>query len=409
MGLKVIKSEADYDQALRELERLITLHPKLGSKESNQLEILSLLIENYENEHFHFDLPDPISAIKFVMEQRDLRQVDLVPYIGSRPKVSEILSGKRQLSLSMMRKLNEGLGIPAEVLLRKPKAEIPVETDIQWGKFPLAELSKRDWFPTFKGTVHRLKEYAEDLMRPKIDRLLEQCASPILPSGSLNRFRGKREINIHSLVAWQARVVEEAILRPLKADYSEDSIQQLLENIARLTVFDEGPLLARELLNKNGIHLIIERHFNGTFLDGGIMVLTNGTPVIGLTLRYDRLDNFWFSLMHELAHLANHFNGDKTPYFDDFDHRDNIESFEVEADRLASEFLIPKDKWSKRLSKRYGNSGSFEEISQHAKELNVHEAVLVGRIHYDSGNYDRYRRLLGKGILSKLFVVDISN
>jgi HTH-type transcriptional regulator/antitoxin HigA len=343
------------------------------------------------------------------MEQRGFKQVDLVPFIGSRSKVSEILSGKRQLSLAMMRKLHEGLNIPADVLMKEPKREIPEETDIQWDNFPLAELNKRNWFPTYTDTVHRLKDYAEDLMRPKIDYLIQHCSAPILPSGSLNRFRSKKEIDVYALISWQAKVVEKAVENPLQIEYSKDNIEQITENISKLTIFDDGPLYARELLNKNGIHLIIESHFDRTFLDGGVMVLENGVPVIGLTLRYNRLDNFWFSLLHELVHLARHFDGDKTPYFDDFDQKDNIESFETEADTLASELLIPKEKWPKTKSDHYAQTGSFEEISQHAKELNVHEAILVGRIHFDSGNYNRYRKFLGKGIPSKLFRVDKSS
>lgn len=409
MSLKVIKKEADYEKALEELERLIDLDPDPETEEADRLEVLSLLIKAYDDEHFHFDLPDPISAIRFVMEQRGLKQADLVPYIGSPSKVSEILSGKRRLSLEMRSRLHESLNIPAEILIKKQGEKIPEETDIQWKLFPLGELKKRDWFPEFSGTLRQLKGKAKDLMRSKINHLIQHCSAPILPSGSLNRFRRKREINVYALVAWQARVVEKAVHNTLQIEYSKDNIEQIMENISKLTIFDEGPLYARELLNKNGIHLIVEPHFNRTFLDGGVMVLKNGSPVIGLTLRHDRLDNFWFSLMHELAHLARHFDGDKTPYFDDFDHRDNIESFEAEADTLASELLIPKEKWPKTKSDHYAQTGSFAEIRQCAKELNVHEAILVGRIHFDSGNYSRYRKFLGRGIPSKLFRIDKSS
>lgn len=409
MSLKIIKTQSDYDEVLREVEKLIDLDPDPGTEEADRLEVLSVLVKAYENEHFHFDLPDPISAINFVMEQRGLKQADLVPYIGSPGKVSEVLSGKRGLSLNMIRNLNEKLQIPAEILIKKRGGRIPEKIDIQWELFPLNELKKRNWFPEFSGTLRQLKEEAEDQMRPKITHLIQHCSAPILPSGSFFRFRSKREINVYALVTWQARIVEKAVQNPLKIEYLKENTEQLMENISKLTVFDEGPLYARELLNKNGIHLIIECHFDRTFLDGGVMVLKNGSPVIGLTLQHNRLDNFWFSLMHELVHLARHFDGDKTPYFDDFDQKDNIESFEAEADTLASELLIPTEKWPKTKSDQYAQAGSFEEISQHAKELNVHEAILVGRIHYDSGNYRRYRKFLGKGIPSKLFGVDKSS
>ena len=93
MSLKVIKTQNDYDEVIREVENLIDSDPDPGTEEADRMEVLSVLIKAYEDEHFHFDLPDPISAIKFVMEQRGLKQVDLVPFIGSRPKVSEIIIG----------------------------------------------------------------------------------------------------------------------------------------------------------------------------------------------------------------------------------------------------------------------------------------------------------------------------
>jgi len=130
MNLKIIKTKSDYNSALKQIEKLIIADPAPGTEEADRLDLLSLLVEKYEDAHFSFDLPDPISAIKFVMEQKNLSQADLIPYIGSRSKVSEILSGKRQLSLNMIRKLNEELGIPAEILLNKQSAKLPGTTTL---------------------------------------------------------------------------------------------------------------------------------------------------------------------------------------------------------------------------------------------------------------------------------------
>jgi HTH-type transcriptional regulator/antitoxin HigA len=118
MKPKIIKSDLEYRSALAYLHSLMAAAP--GSPEEEQLELVSILIEKYENEHFPIDLPDPIEAIKFSMEQQGLARKDLVPYIGSQSKVSEVLNGKRPLSLSMIRALEKGLGIPSEVLLQEP-------------------------------------------------------------------------------------------------------------------------------------------------------------------------------------------------------------------------------------------------------------------------------------------------
>ena len=119
MKAKVIKTEQEHEEALAEVEHLIALDPEPGTPQADSLELLSTLVENYEIKRFPFDKPDPIDAILFRMEQQGLIQRDLVPYMGSRSKVSEVLARKRTLTLRMVRALSEGLGIPAEILIRE--------------------------------------------------------------------------------------------------------------------------------------------------------------------------------------------------------------------------------------------------------------------------------------------------
>ena len=117
--LRPIRSEADYDEALAEVERL--WGSKLGTPEGDRLDILATLIEAYEDEHYPMDPPDPIDAIKYRMEQQGLTRKDLEPMIGTRTRVAEVLNGKRNLSISMIRKLHANLGISAEVLIQPPR------------------------------------------------------------------------------------------------------------------------------------------------------------------------------------------------------------------------------------------------------------------------------------------------
>ena len=116
MEIRPIKTEADYEVALAEIERLFEAEP--GTPEGDRLEILTTLVEAYEEVHYPIPAPDPIEAIRYYMESRGLVRRDLEPYIGSRARVSEILNRKRPLSLTMIRRLNKGLGIPAEVLIK---------------------------------------------------------------------------------------------------------------------------------------------------------------------------------------------------------------------------------------------------------------------------------------------------
>ena len=113
---KVIKTTEEHDQALARIEELFSAKP--GTPEGDELELLVLLVETYEAEKFPIELPDPIEAIRFRMEQMNLKQKDLIPIIGSKSKVSEVLSGKRELSITMIRKIVSNLNIPAAVLLQ---------------------------------------------------------------------------------------------------------------------------------------------------------------------------------------------------------------------------------------------------------------------------------------------------
>ncbi len=117
MDIKPIKTEHDYKDALKRLEAIFDSAP--NTIEGDELEILGVLIDNYEKIHFPIDLPDPIEAIKFRMEQLDYSNQDLAKIIGLKSRVSEILNKKRKLSINMIRKLHEALSIPTDVLVQK--------------------------------------------------------------------------------------------------------------------------------------------------------------------------------------------------------------------------------------------------------------------------------------------------
>jgi HTH-type transcriptional regulator / antitoxin HigA len=114
--LKPIRTKADYNNALAELERL--WGAKSGTREGDRLDVLATLIDAYEARHYPMDPPDPIEAIQFRMEQQGLTRKDLEPLIGSRARVAEVMNRKRNLSIDMIRRLHEALGISAEVLIR---------------------------------------------------------------------------------------------------------------------------------------------------------------------------------------------------------------------------------------------------------------------------------------------------
>jgi HTH-type transcriptional regulator / antitoxin HigA len=115
MKTRLIKTQKEYRTALRRTEELMDARP--GTPQGDELELLAALIEIYEEEHSPIPPPDPVEAIRFRMQQENLRPQDLIPYLGSRSRVSEVLNRQRPLTLKMIRRLHSGLGIPADILL----------------------------------------------------------------------------------------------------------------------------------------------------------------------------------------------------------------------------------------------------------------------------------------------------
>ena len=122
MDIKLIRTREEYRAALARLDAKMAADPPRGTPESEALQLLALVIGKYEDEHFPIAAPDPIDFIKFRMEQEGLSRKDLEPYFGSKSKVSEVLSRKRPLTLAMIQRLHEGLGIPAQVLIGQSKS-----------------------------------------------------------------------------------------------------------------------------------------------------------------------------------------------------------------------------------------------------------------------------------------------
>ena len=117
--LKIIKTEEEYRAALEEIKRLLALDPDADTPEGNALELLALVVEQYESHHYELGTPDPIDAISFRLEQQGLTQDDLIPFLGSKRNVSEIMQRKRPLTLEMIRALHEGLSLPAALLIQE--------------------------------------------------------------------------------------------------------------------------------------------------------------------------------------------------------------------------------------------------------------------------------------------------
>jgi len=384
----VIKNEQQYEEALAYVSTLMDAPP--GSAQEAELELWGTLVEVYEDKVHPIGLPDPIEAIKFRMDQAGLTPRDLIPYLGSPSKVSEVLSRKRPLSLAMMRRLHEGLGIPAASLLGKVDGELPpADAPLDWARFPVVEMRQRGWI-RFNGTPQAARAHAEELMRAFIVPFEEEAE---LPMCARQHVRDGKKMDAYALCAWKIRIMHLAAKQKVAAYMPGTVTPAYIQDVVRLSYLNEGPQLAREYLAKSGIHLVVEAHLPKTYLDGAALRMPDGHPLVALTLRYDRLDNFWFTLAHELAHVALHLNGESEVFFDDLEVGDTSQ-WETDADRLASEALIPRAAWQ---AARLGPRCTAGQIAALARELKISPAIPAGRIRHEARDHRIFWRLVGKG------------
>jgi len=392
---KLIKTPKDHAEALQRLDVLMAGNPAAGTAEGNELELLAHLIAQYEKQNHDLGFPTPLEAIYFRMDQQGLKPKDLVPYLGSPSKVSEVLHGKRPLTLAMIRRLHEGLGIPAEVLIGENRDPLAVAVPV--AKFPLKVMYERGWFDWFTGNWNQAREQAEELLLRFFNNNLDLQAIPALHRQKVRS--GSRE-DLFALHAWKTRVVRVATAKRLKTPFDAAAINdKFVSNLRALSLYENGPKLAVSLLEQYGVAMVIESHLKGTHLDGAALRMAGGAPVIALTLRHDRLDNFWFCLFHELAHVTRHLCGDDAEaFFDDLD--EQAVGAEAEADAFAMDGLIPPAEWAKikkadRLTAR--------RITEEARRLVVHPAVIAGRIRREQHDYSLFSQLVGQGQVRRLF------
>lgn len=396
VNVRPIRTEADYEAALARVDEL--MDARAGTSEEEELEVLVTLVEVYEDKHYPFGHPDPVAAIKFCMDQQDLTPRDLIPYIGSRARVSEVLSGKRPITMSMARALHEHLAIPAEVLLQKPAPDNDGSlAGLAAGRFPLKAMAKRGWIPN----PPNLKDRASELVAGLLDRAGGSDALAAVP---LYRKNDQQRINAktdpYALRAWCWQVLASANDGPPGTPYQPGTVTpDFLAAVARLSPLENGPLKARDYLADHGIVLRVERHLPKTHLDGAVFHLPGKSPVIGLTLRHDRIDNFWFCLLHELAHLGCHLGDRPEGFVDDLELPGN-DAHEAEADGWAQDALIPQDEWDQGMLR---DKPTTLDVVYFANKVGIHPAIVAGRVRYETGNYRLLSQLVGSGKVRQQF------
>ena len=245
--------------------------------------------------------------------------------------------------------------------------------------------------------------FAEDVTGPELHRYIAEnridFGSPGLLRTGLNVVHHTEDVMLH---AWRARVTA----RVRKALAGVEDIYEPLElkwlpELVRLSSDPRGPLRAVEVLASCGIVLIVEPQVPGLKIDGAAFIV-DGRPVIGMTVRTDTVDNFWFTLMHELAHVTLHFStGLAVGFYDQTDQETSVDEQEDEANRFASNLLIPEERW-RRSTARIAKSAAV--IERFANELGIHPAIVFGRIRKERGDWSLFPNKIGRNTVRKLFV-----
>ena len=248
--------------------------------------------------------------------------------------------------------------------------------------------------------VEDVQEHAEECIRFLIDRI---GGKQLVPAGLFRKSQSTRlnsNLSLPALQGWSLHVLSKAMDAELDTPFRRESITtKFLETLVHLSVLDEGPRVAQDFLAKHGITLVTVPHLKKTYLDGAAFIIQDGRAIIGLTLRYDRIDNFWFTLLHEIGHLKKHLS-EGNYIADDMSLRGTDEDNEVEseADSFAEDALIPDD-----FDLDTREKVSRAEVLRYASEHSLHPAIIAGRIQYRKNNYRIFSNLIGRGEVGRCF------
>lgn len=422
----MIYSRKQYSVSKAELEKLKTALENAENRPSERLwlkqaeiEALKSQIAEIEAEISEYELLTsgqiPLSKVyaleelpRVLVQARitsGMSQTNLAERLGIKPQQIQRYEATeyRGASLARLTEISRALGVKFSGTfegIKQAGGSVFVWSDkdeIVWSQLPYKEMIKRKWFdvPRNANPLEKVKEY-----------FLHAAGPQFATAYHRKKMRSGNLPNEYALLAWQARVLERSRDLVVHGEIAEFELDdRWLPKLVTLTMRKDGPRRARLFLAKKGIGLIIERHLPGTYLDGAAMLDDEGRPVIGLTLRYDRLDNFWFVLLHELGHVFLHlFDGLRFDFFDE-ESASDTDSIEAEADQFALNALIPEELWERCLSRF---ALSEESVRIDAENIGIDPSIIAGRIRKERGDYTILNSLIGQDQVSPQFkeVVD---
>lgn len=328
-----------------------------------------------------------------------LSQTNLAERLGMKPQQVQRYEATEYMSASLARLIEIADILQVRVSQSFSTAQAPAESslfawsnasDVDWTRFPLKEMARRGWLKG-KDLVKAARSYFLETAGPQFATVLHR-----------KKVRSGNAPNEFALLAWQARVLELARADKASGRLGDFELNDAwLSELVSLTRDENGPRKARDLLRENGIALVIERHLSGTYLDGAAMISPMELPVVALTLRYDRLDNFWFVLFHELGHVFLHLYASMRLDFFDEEGGTDSDGVEREADAFALDRLIPEAAWKQCLSRF---ALTEEAVRIDAEKLGIDASIIAGRIRKERNNYLILNDLIGSGTVRSQLV-----
>lgn len=353
----------------------------------------------------------PGELLQEELEARDWTQADFAAIVG-RPVqvVNEIVAGKKAITPETAIAFSRALGTSAEYWLNLESAyrldlvrdggaganDIERRASI-YSKAPVKELLKRGWIDVpDPNNLDRLeREVCRFLDIASID------AEPPIAHAFAARKSRFEEPHTTTQIAWATRVKQMARAITRVAPYSKEALESCIAELPRHSVSDELVAEVPRMLGRLGVRFVVVPHLAGTRIDGATMWLDEVSPVVAVSLRFDRMDWFWFTLMHELAHLLRG-DGMTSVVLDaqlvgkDAERTENKSEMEKAADRMAEEWLIPRrtlEAFILRVKPYY----SRDAVISFAAEVGVHPSIVVGRLQYkDEIPYTHFRNMLTK-------------
>lgn len=376
------------ESQLTELEEELTEYDRLRSGEITVFEASSLQA-----------LPDILIRARIA---RGMSQRDLAAFLGLKEQQIQRYEAERYRSASLERlgEVSDALGIQLSERASLIGDGSLGEVDIAIvSAFPFTEMFRRGYFEDFDGTAAQARARAGELL----PSFFYAAKRPFAEALHRRTVRAASKPNEAAIAAWEARVIQlSQRVSPQRAFDPEIITAAWISDLTCLSQAEDGPRLAVDHLRDAGISLIVEPHLPGTHLDGAALADGSGWAVVGMTLRHDRLDNFWFTLLHEIGHLKLHLGrrGGYEAIFDDTEVPSGDER-EAEADQFAQEALLSQAMWRTSLSRF---SRTERAVRADAAKHGISPAIIAGRIRREAGDWTLLRGLVGAGDVRRQFM-----